>query len=171
MSYSSRFVSFISNAATVCLVVTAESVPILDAAPAPEERLLGLLRSPKAQVSIMVDRAGVSERVDLEPQTLALLKEVLAHRHEGASLQVLRAEDEMTTQQAADFLGVSRPHVVKLIKEKELPHHMVGSHHRVLARDVFRYDEARKQERREMAAKATAEARELGLYDDPVPHR
>lgn len=73
---------------------------------------------------------------------LALLEQLAA----GNAVQVVPAEAELTTQQAADLLGISRTYVVRLIDDGKLPAHMVGTHRRLRAADVLAY-RARRSER------------------------
>jgi len=138
--------------------MSAEAAPVEFLDPA-ERRLLEVLEKPGMKVLVSV-QGGEEERVELDRETLDVFRAFIAHR-EGEC-------GEMTPPQAAEYLGVSRPHVVKLVKEGVLPHHMVGAHYRIPTRAVLAYGERRKRERRELAARATAEARELGLYEDPV---
>lgn len=92
-----------------------------------------------------------------------LLMETLDEVAAGHTVSLASDDDELTTQEAADLLNVSRPHLVKLLKEGRIPHHMVGTHHRVRRRDVLAY-KARQREHAEDALQALADqAQDLGL--------
>lgn len=79
-------------------------------------------------------------------QTIKRVVHVLGSTDDDANL-------ELTSQEVADRLNVSRPHVIKLAKEGRLPHHMVGNRHRFFASDVFVYQEKQAAER-ELALRA-----------------
>jgi excisionase family DNA binding protein len=96
---------------------------------------------------------------------LSLLQTILAETAKGNAVTVMPVGAEVTTQQAAEFLNVSRPHVIKLIKEGKLPHRMVGSRRKVLFDDLKRFKQVDDAERRKVADSLTAEAQALGLYD------
>jgi len=90
------------------------------------------------------------ELVALPPTVLRMLAEILAQTAAGNAVSVVPYHAEFTTQQAADFLNVSRPHVVALIERGELPHRKVGTHRRVLFKDLLDH------RRRTRIARATA---------------
>lgn len=83
----------------------------------------------------------------------------------GEDATVVRTPREVTTQQAATVLNVSRPTVVKLIDEGTVPARKVGSHRRVLLTDLLAYRDKVVSERRAALDEMTREAEELGLYD------
>lgn len=64
---------------------------------------------------------------------------MLANEVEGRPVEIVPVRKELTTQQAADLLHVSRPHVVKLIDTGQLAGHKVGAHRRLYADDVFAF--------------------------------
>lgn len=70
---------------------------------------------------------------------------------------------ELTTQQAADFLGVSRPHLMGLVDNGQIPHHKVGTHRRIYFRDVLAYRKQRMGQSRAALGALAAQAQDLGM--------
>ena len=84
---------------------------------------------------------------------------------EGDTATVVRTPREVSTQQAATVLNVSRPTVVKLIDDGVLPSRKVGSHRRVSLADLLAYREGMVARRRAVLDQMSRDAEELGLYD------
>lgn len=103
--------------------------------------------------------------LDLPEPVAEALAEVLAAAADGQRPLVVRSPDDLTTEQAAAVLGVSRPTVVRLIAAGKLPARMVGSHRRLTLGDVLAYREASTTRRRDALDQMTRQAEELGLYD------
>lgn len=72
---------------------------------------------------------------------------------------------DLTTQQAAELLGVSQPFFIKLLESGKLPHHLTGEHRRVYLKDLLAYKQHRDRERHEALNRMAQEAERLGLYD------
>lgn len=108
------------------------------------------LREPSAQLVVRVR----GRDVPLPEPAVVAVKEALAELAHGHGVRVLRDDREVTTQEAADILNLSRPHLVRLLEQGKLPFHMVGTHHRVLLADVLAY-------KTERSAKREAAFREL----------
>lgn len=95
----------------------------------------------------LVSESG--EEVEIPASAFRALQLVAEGMAQGQSIALIPRGKELTTQQAAEILRVSRPHVVSLIEKGELPHHMVGTHRRIKSEDVLAYKAARDRRRRE----------------------
>lgn len=112
------------------------------------------------KIAIMED-AGVI--VPLPARAVALMYQVLSAMAEGVPISVIPHEAELTTQQAADFLNVSRPYLIKLLDEGKIAHSKTGRHRRVLFKDVAAYKQQSRLARRDALAELAEEARRLDL--------
>ncbi|MEO0461337.1 MAG: helix-turn-helix domain-containing protein [Myxococcota bacterium] len=95
--------------------------------------------------------------VVLSPAIANTLLDVLRLIASGSGFRLIPVEADLTTQQAADLLNVSRPFLVKLLEEKKLPFTKVGRHRRIRAQDVFDYKTRRDAKRSELLAEMAAE--------------
>ena len=82
---------------------------------------------------------------------------------QGNAVSIVPVHHELTTQQAAGLLGVSRPHLVKLVDAGEIPHHKTGSHRRIYFEDLMRYRGLRDAQRSEALRELTRKSAEYGL--------
>lgn len=89
--------------------------------------------------NLAVARTQSEDHVVLPKQTAVWVRDLLEDMAEGRLVRPPEPDEEMTTQQVANLLGVSRPFVVKLIDEGRLPGHKVGTHRRVYTRDTHAY--------------------------------
>lgn len=117
--------------------------------------LARLLSSHPAQDRALVRLDG--EDLILPRQAVELLRSLLAEMAQGNAVTILPVHAELTTQEAANLLNVSRPHLVKLLENGELPHTRVGSHRRIRLADLVAY-----QQQRDAACDAALQA----LVDD-----
>lgn len=93
--------------------------------------------------NLAVARTQADDHVTLSKQTAVWVRDLLEDLAEGRLVRPAEPDEEMTTQQVADLLGVSRPFVVKLIDEGKLPGHKVGTHRRVYTHDAHAYKQKR----------------------------
>ncbi len=105
------------------------------------------------------------ERMELPDAVFRLLKDIVRNMHLGRAIVLIPENQQLTTQRAADLLGVSRPHLIKLLANGALPHHKVGSHRRIYLKDLLAYQKRRDAERRAALDRIAKEAFESGLYD------
>lgn len=86
------------------------------------------------------------DHVELPPEVYRVLRQVVEAMRASLAVTVIPQAQTLTTQQAADLLGVSRPTVIKLLDEGKVPFERVGTHRRVLLRDLLEYREVRRAE-------------------------
>ncbi len=103
------------------------------------------------------------EEITVPVSAMKMLVDILAYMAEGEAVTLIPQHAELTTQQAADFLNVSRPFFVKLLEEGKLAFHKVGSHRRVYFRDLVVYREQSMDQRRKKLDELTAQSQELKM--------
>lgn len=113
---------------------------------------------------VVLPRGKQKEPVDVPASVVAVLAEVLEHAQRGERVRVVVDDEEITTQQAADLLNVSRPYLVGLVDRGEIPSRKVGPRRRLQLADVLRYREVDQARRLEAVDALAAEAQALGLY-------
>jgi len=103
------------------------------------------------------------ETVIVPAAALRLFVRILAHMAAGQGITVVPSTAELTTQQAADLLNVSRPYLIGLLNDGKIDHRMVGTHRRVLMESLLRYKREDDARRRSAADELSAMNQELGL--------
>jgi excisionase family DNA binding protein len=127
---------------------------------ASHERIRGSVASPSyALVGI-----GEHDRIELPRSVHQALTKVVAALHAGKAVTIAPQTMQLTTQQAADLLGVSRPTVVRLITDGMLPAERIGNRHRLLLDDVLAYREQRRNRQYEALSATTVD---IDAGDDP----
>ena len=111
----------------------------------------------------LVGPAG--EHATLPAPLYRLLKDIVQNLEKGRSLVLVPEEQQLTTQRAAELLGMSRPYLIHLLDAGEMPYDLVGKHRRIALRDVLDYAKRRAEARRTALDKMARDAFEAGLYD------
>ncbi len=123
-----------------------------------------LLKRRKAvRLSVESARGTRSERVLLPPLASDLLRQILELLASGNAISLLPVQSELTTQEAADLVNVSRPYLIKLLEEGRIPFRLVGSHRRIKATDLLAFKEKDDAERRTAADELARAAQDLDL--------
>lgn len=125
---------------------------------------LGRFLDQHAEPALLLGPDG--EQVPLPEEVYHLLADVVHSMREGKIITLVPHTQRLTTQEAADFLGVSRPTLVKLLEDGRIPFEQPGRHRRVLFTDVLAYRERLREERRAALEEMTRVGSEAGLYTD-----
>ncbi|WP_179402741.1 excisionase family DNA-binding protein [Burkholderia guangdongensis] len=115
-----------------------------------------------AAITLTTDN-GEHPSIDVPPAALKLIGQLLGAMSEGRSVLLTSANREFTTVEAAHFLNVSRPFVIKEIEEGRLPHRMVGTHRRIAFDDLVAYASRMREKQAAALERMADNARELGL--------
>jgi excisionase family DNA binding protein len=147
---------------TVALTSGPPSREDAELARASGQRLAPLARRDRA-LTLRVRDAGEETTIELPAGAVKLLLAILEDMASGRAVTIVPQNAELTTQQAADFLNVSRPFLVDLLERKKLPFRLVGTHRRIRFEDVLNFKENIDAERRIVLDQLAAQAQELKL--------
>lgn len=129
----------------------------------PLDGLLALLSVAEAPSTTITGPNG--EQLVLPPQVFKVLRDVVTAMAKGQAVTIAPVHQRLTTQEAADLLGVSRPTLVKLLESGEIPFEQPGRHRRVRLADVLAYRAERSVQVRESLDRMVEIADESGMYD------
>jgi excisionase family DNA binding protein len=101
--------------------------------------------------------------VTVPVSAIHMLVDILSAMAQGNAVSLVPIHAELTTQQAADMLNVSRPYLVKQLETGVIPFHKLGRHRRIRFSDLMEYMEKIDEESRQAADELTAEAQRLDL--------
>lgn len=148
-------------------MLTPTTTPTEKSAELAREALQALQKRPLRKnarvVKLQAELGAEPTPVSVPREAFELLMEILGQMANGNGVALLSTQAEMTTQEAADLLGVSRPHLVSLLDGGKIPHRLVGTHRRVRVADLMAYKASRYVEQRAALDELTREAQEQGL--------
>lgn len=152
--------------------ITADRVSLSDRDAellAQASRLMGeALDSSRARRIALVeerDDGGDIVRLEVPPATLRLLSQILALMARQQTFVLYPESSELTTKQAADVLGVSRPFLIRVLEAGQIPFRKVGRHRRVLVQDVLAYKKTMQIKRRAALDELVKASEDIGGYD------
>lgn len=120
-----------------------------------------LLKNKEKSVRIQIGNS--EELIEIPLKAFLFLRSILSNMAEGKSMILLPTDSELSTQQAAEILKVSRPHIIKLLEAGKIAHRKVGSHRRINLEDLLAYEEELKKTRRKNLDILSKEAQDLNL--------
>jgi len=149
--------------------VVAEQEPV--AASEDERRILEhveqLIEENQTRPLCLVGLRG--EQIELPETASGLLRQLVHLLAQGQVVTLVPLHRQMTTQEAAEILNVSRPYLIRLLDRGEMPFTKTGTHRRILFEDLMAYKQVRDANRRQGLARLTQLSQELGLYDEDLP--
>lgn len=142
------------------LVPPLEGDQLTQASRAYEQLASVLKKRKKAPVQLVADGSGT---VAVPREAFELFVSALERLAAGQAVTLIPMTRELTTQEAADFLNVSRPFLIGLLEEGQIPFRKVGTHRRIQFGDVLRYRQEDDRKRAAIASELSAEAEALDL--------
>lgn len=143
-------------------VVHLPTKPEIEAAKQSSRMLSKYADADRVQMTLRANN-GAAEDLVLPGQVMQLLLDIVSEMAKGNAISLVPIHHELSTQEAANLLNVSRPHLVSLLEKGELPHRKVGAHRRVLASDVLAYKENLLAQRSQALDELTALSQEMGM--------
>ncbi len=123
----------------------------------------GPVRGAKVLEKPASDRQGVVHNMDIPVSALRLLIDVLTELGDGNSVKLIPIGSELTTQEAADMLNVSRPTLIRMLDNAEIPYHRTGNRRKLRYTDIVAYRERTRAARISALDELSALDQELGL--------
>ena len=117
----------------------------------------------RIHLKVMSEGEGEGDDLILPSYAIELMQSVLTEMAKGNAITVMPIHAELSTQEAANLLNVSRPHVVNLLEKGEIPFRKVGSHRRILAKEVIAYKEKVENDRLQALDELTELSQALGM--------
>ena len=105
----------------------------------------------------------VTQKLLLPATAIRLLLDLLTEMAAGNAITLIPVHAQLTTQQAADVLNVSRPFLVSLLEQGKIPHIKVGTHRRILFEDLMRYKKSIDRERQKALDELVRESEKLNM--------
>ena len=119
--------------------------------------------TPTARVQLVTDDPDGETQVVVPAVAFRFFVDILAELANGNAVTVAPVHAELTTQQAADLLNVSRPYLIKLLEERRIPYRRVGNRRKVMLVDLLSYKRQDDAHREQILDELTQEAERLGL--------
>lgn len=123
--------------------------------------IIGQIRAAEAEIEI----EETNEKIKIPLRALQLFAQIMKAMSEGKPFSIVPVATEVTTQKAAEILGCSRPHLVKLLEEGKIEYNKVGKHRRIKFEDVLNFKKQSKENQKQHIIEIMNFDEEKGLYD------
>jgi excisionase family DNA binding protein len=123
------------------------------------------LKSDKKQVDSDCFLQHEGEKIALSETEYQTIQELLNLQRKGKSVTIVSLDKYMIIQEAADFLNMSRPYLIKILENQEIPYIKVGNRRKILTEDIIKYQKKRDKSRRQIMKNFSQGLKEDGLYD------
>jgi excisionase family DNA binding protein len=110
-----------------------------------------------------------NSKIELPPSIYDVLVKVVEQMQEGKTIGLMPVMEELSTQAAADMLGMSRQFLVRELEAGKIRFHRTGAHRRVYFKDVLDYKKQRQEQRDSAIDRIAQKSEELGVYDKFIP--
>ncbi len=121
------------------------------------------LKRGKSGTRVTLHLTDLADGIPIPESAVELLQRILIEIAKGNPVSIVPGSAELTTQQAADMLNVSRPYLIDLLEKNAIPHRKVGTHRRIRFVDLKSYKDHIDSERLKVLEELTAQAQELGM--------
>lgn len=142
------------------------SIEDIDAARTAARQLSRHNKGKPVSFTLEGEDADKAEPISLPANIFRVFVNMLVEMGNGNAVAIVPVTAELTTQQAADLLNVSRPHLIKLLEGGKLPFRMVGTHRKLRAQDVLCFRDKIDFDRRAALARMVELDEANGLYDE-----
>ncbi len=147
---------------------SAKDLLVIDA---PDEQEAKLAAESSRILAAIIGRGGEAqlrlvdgdEHITVPVTAIKMLVKILNQMAQGNAISIVPIHAELTTQQAADFLNVSRPYLIKLLDAGKIPHHKAGVRRKVYFKDLVEFKERTVEESKIALDKLTKQAQELNM--------
>lgn len=129
------------------------------------DSLASVIEQLSADTEIEIEIEETNDKIVVPLRALKLFGSILKAMSEGKPISIVPLATEVTTQKAAEILGCSRPHLVKMLEEGKIPFVKIGKHRRILFEDVTEYKKQMKAEQKKHLVEMMNLDEELGIYD------
>ncbi len=113
--------------------------------------------------SVTIQRDDGDESIEIPRQVFNVLMRVLAVMSEGKAFSLIPMDKELTTQQAADILNVSRPYLNKILDLGDIAHRKVGRNRRIKFSDLMEYKKSQEQKSKDALQELANQSQELDM--------